>query len=132
MKHIHQRDTLKLIEDVFKHCREAIIIDSRQDYLCTRFMIWYTNGRIPVGQIVINNLPNKDVNKVMRTITGSYKEECFDKGLVQGMEQGIEKGMQVVVEKTASNMLKSNLESKLISSVIGLSIDALQKLKASL
>lgn len=37
----------------------------------------------------------------MRTIVGSYKEECFDKGLVQGMEQVIEKGMQAVVEKTA-------------------------------
>ncbi len=134
MKHIHQRDTLKLIEDVFKNCREAIIIDSQQDYLYTRFMIWYTNSKIPVGQkkeleqIVINNLPNKDVNRVMRTIADSYKEEWFDKGLVQGIEEGIQAG----VEKTAINMLKSNLELKLISSVTGLSIDALQKLKASL
>ena len=42
-------------------------------------------------QIVINNLPNKDVNKVMRTIADSYKEEWFDRGLVQGMEQALEK-----------------------------------------
>ena len=138
MKHIHQRDTLGLIEDVFKHCREAIIIDSQQDYLYTRFMIWYTNSKIPVGQkkeleqIVINNLPNKDVNRVMRTIADSYKEEWFDKGLVQGIEQGIEEGEGKKAIEIANNMLKSNLELKLISSVTGLSIDALQKLKASL
>ncbi len=82
--------------------------------------------------MVISNLPNKDVNRVMRTIADSYEEECFDEGLVQGIEQGIEKGMQAVVEKTAINMLKSKLELNLISSVTGLSIDALQKLKASL
>ena len=68
----------------------------------------------------------------MRTIADSYKEEWFDKGLVQGIEQGIEQGIQTGVKKTAINMLKSNLELKLISSVTGLSIDALQKLKASL
>lgn len=39
-----------------------------------------------------DNLPNKDVNRVMRTIADSYKEEWFDKGLVQGIEQGIEEG----------------------------------------
>ncbi len=142
MKHIHQRDTLKLIADVLKHCREAIIIDSQQDYLYTRFMIWYTNSRVPVDQkkeleqIVINNLPSKDVNKVMKTIADSYKEEWFDKGLVQGIEQGreegIEEGIQAGIEKAAINMLKSNLELKFISSVTGLSIDILQKLKASL
>lgn len=138
MKHIHQRDTLGLIEDVFKHCREAIIIDSQQDYLYTRFMIWYTNSKIPVGQkkkleqIVINNSPNKDVNRVMRTIADSYKEEWFDKGLVQGVEQGVEEGEGKKTIEIANNMLKSNLELKLIFSVTGLSIDALQKLKASL
>ncbi len=48
------------------------------------------------------------------------------------MEKVREDGIQDSVEKTAINMLKSNLELKLISSVTGLSIDALQKLKASL
>lgn len=52
----------------------------------------------------------------MRTIADSYLEEGFNKGL----------------EKAASNMLKSNMDLKFISSVTGLPIEILQKLKASL
>jgi predicted transposase/invertase (TIGR01784 family) len=72
----------------------------------------------------------------MRTIADSYIEEGFNKGLVRGIEkgreEGREEGIQAGMEKAASNMLKSNLDLKFISSVTGLPIEILQKLKASL
>ena len=68
----------------------------------------------------------------MRTIADSYIEEGFNKGLVRGIEKGREEGIQAGMEKAANNMLKSNLDLKFISSVTGLPIETIQKLKASL
>lgn len=61
-----------------------------------------------------DNLPNKDVNRVMRTIADSYKEEWFDKGLVQGIEQGIEEGEEKKAIETICLNLTWNLSLSLL------------------
>ena len=68
----------------------------------------------------------------MRTIADLYIEEGFNKDLVRGIEKGREEGIQAGMEKAASNMLKFNLDLKFISSVTGMPIETIQKLKASL
>lgn len=49
----------------------------------------------------------------------------------EGLEEGIEKGMEKGIEKVAINMLKQNIDIKLVAQVTGLSIDELNKIKAS-
>jgi predicted transposase/invertase (TIGR01784 family) len=52
-------------------------------------------------------------------------EQAREEGIAEGIERGIEQG----IEKTALNMLEQNLDSKLISSVTGLSVEEIIKLK---
>ena len=83
-------------------------------------------------QLIKDNLSKEDTDNIMRTIADLYIEEGFNKGLVRGIEKDREEGIQAGMEKAASNMLKSNLDLKFISSITGLPIEILQKLKASL
>ncbi|MCA0254369.1 MAG: Rpn family recombination-promoting nuclease/putative transposase [Proteobacteria bacterium] len=138
MKNIHARDTIAMLEGAMKRCKQAIIIDQEQNYILTRLILWYTDSKVPVEQkmlleqVCVDNLPKQDRDEVMRTIADAYIEEGYNKGLVQGIEKGEARGEEKKAVEIANNMLKSNLELKLISSVTGLSIDTLQKLKASL
>ena len=134
MKHVHQRDKLKLIEDIFKRCHKAIIIDQKQDYIYTKLMIWYTNSKVPADrvqeleQLIVNNLPKKDTEEVMRTIADSYIEKGEAKGIEKGMLLGEARGEEKGIVKTALNMLKQGMDFKLITSITGIDTTRLQKL----
>jgi len=128
LKHVHQRDKLKLIEDIFKNCQPAILIDKKQDFIYTKLILWYCDSKISadkkqeVRKIILDNLPNeKDGVNVMKSIADTYIEE----GEARGEEKGKAKG----IEQTAINMLKQKADIKFISSVTGLSIELLLKLK---
>ena len=41
MRRINERDNLKMLEDVFKRCHKALLIDHRQGYIYTKFAIWH-------------------------------------------------------------------------------------------
>ena len=56
----------------------------------------------------------------------------FDKGLEKGREEGVNIGEARAVAKTAINMLKQNFDDEQISSITGLSLDAILKLKSNL
>ena len=127
LKHVHQRDKLKLIEGIFKNCQPAILIDKNQDYIYTKMILWYFDSKIPddkkqeVRKIILDNLPSeKDGENIMKSIADTYIEEGEEKGKAKGIEQ------------TAVNMLKQKADIKFISSVTGLSIELLLKLKNKL
>jgi len=138
LKHIHQRDMLKLWGEFLEEFKEVVLIDKANGYIYLKQFIWYTDAKVPekrkqlLEQLIKDNLSKEDTDNIMRTIADSYIEEGFNKGLVRGIEKGREEGIQAGMEKAASNMLKSNLDLKFISSVTGLPIEILQKLKASL
>lgn len=123
MKHIHQRDKLKLIEDIFKNCHKAILIDQEQDYVYTKLMIWYNDCKIPLNkkqefeQLVLEHLPKEKGEEIMKTIADAYIEEGEARGEARG------------IEKTAKRMLKENTDIKFIASVTGLSSDEVLKLQ---
>jgi len=146
LKHIHQRDMLKLWEKCLRDFREVILIDAENGYIYLKQFMWYTDAKVPevekplLEQLIKDNLSTEGASDIMRTIADSYIEEGYNKGLVHGMqagkeegrEEGREEGIQAGMEKVAINMLKSKLDLKLISSVTGFSIKALQKLQSSL
>lgn len=135
MKHIHERDTLKMLEQAMKQCKHAIIIDKTQDYLHTKLILWYADSKVPeekkqlLEQIVVDNLPQKDSGNVMRTIADSYREEGKIEGISIGKAEGISIGEASGVKKIAINMLKQKTDPKFVASVTGISIEEIIKLQ---
>lgn len=78
------------------------------------------NDKIEIAKFLNEEFGKKEGERIMASVAQKWYDE--------GIDKGIEKG----VVNTAINMLKQNTDLKFISSVTGLSIDALQKLKASL
>ena len=137
LKHVHQRDKLKLIEDIFKNCQPAILIDKNQDYIYTKMILWYFDSKIPadkkqeVRKIILDNLPSeKDGENIMKSIADTYIEEGEARGEARGQAIGEKRGKAKGIEQTAINMLKQKADIKFISSVTGLSTELLLKLKS--
>ena len=120
MKHIHDRDLLKMLSTAMQRCHRALIIDKGKDYIHTRSILWYTSAKVPVEQrqkieqLIVDNLPKEDTKDIMRTVADAYIEEGEARGEARGIsigesrgiEKGIAKGEARGVEKTAINMLK--------------------------
>ena len=63
-------------------------------------------------------------------IEANTLKKTAEKALAEGISIGEARGIEKGVEKTAINMLKQKLDNKLISSVTGLSLEELAKLKS--
>ena len=143
MKHIHRRDKLKLVEDIFKNCNKAFLIDAGMDYVYTKLMVWYNDCKIPLEkkqafeQLIIDHLPKEKGVEIMRTIADSYIEEGINKGITIGKNEGIAIGeargrMDGINQRNveiAHRMLQEKTDIKFISSVTGLSTDDIQNIQ---
>lgn len=64
----------------------------------------------------------------MRTIADSYREESFEKDIIQSIEKGVNtKAIEII-----RRMLQEKVDIKLISSVTGLSTDEILKIQNKL
>ena len=135
MKHIHDRDTLKMLEQAMQKCTKALIIDKGKDYVHTKLILWYTDSKVPaenkqlLEQLIVDNLPKQDMENIMRTVADTYIEQGVEKGILQGIEKGIEKGANQRNVEIVSRMLKENTDIKFISSVTGLDNDEILKIQ---
>ena len=124
LKHIHERDKLKLIENILKNCAKAILIDREHGYLYITMAIWYNDSKIEETQredldrLIKQNLPTEDRENIMRTIADAYRDEGMAKGATS-------KALEI-----AQKMLQQKADLKFISSVTGLSSDEILKLKS--
>lgn len=123
MKHIHERDMLKLWERFMTEYSSAILLDKENGYIYIRKLLWYTNTKVAeedkgkLNQLIIDSLTNKDGEEIMRTIADSYRDQYYGAGAVN-------KTFEIAI-----NMIRQNLDLKLISSVTGLSSDEVLNLK---
>jgi predicted transposase/invertase (TIGR01784 family) len=130
LKHIHERDMIKLWEQFLEKFKEVVLIDKENGYIYLKQFIWYTESKVPeerqkeLSQILVKHLSEEEETSLMRTIAQKY----IDEGIEQGIEQGREEGRQ----KTAINMLVQNADIKFISKVTGYSIDQIEELKNQL
>ncbi len=130
LKHIHDRDTLKMLREAMYRCTKALIIDKGKDYVHTKLILWYSDSKIPaenkqlLEQLIVDNLPKEDTGHIMKTIADTYIEEGLNKGIAIGKSEGIALGKI----KIARRMLRENTDVKFISSVTGLSIADISKL----
>ena len=131
MKHIHDRDTLKMLKNAMQKCTKALIIDKGKDYVHTKLILWYTDSKVPaenkqlLEQLIVDNLPKEDTDNIMRTIADTYIEE----GIAIGEARGVEKGATNKIVEIARRMLQEKTDIKFISSVTGLSSDEVLKIQ---
>ena len=134
MKHIHQRDMLKLWEEFLSNFTHMVSLDRESGYLYIKKFIWYTDSKIDaddhriLNSMILDHLPDNDGEEVMKTIADQYIEQGIEQGIIQGMEQG----QQITLENTTKNMLSHNCDSKLIEEVTGLTAQTITKLKSQM
>ena len=127
LKHIYERDMLKLWERFLSEFKGAVILDKENSYIYIKRLLWYTNTKVAeedkgkLNQLIIDSLTNKDGEDIMRTIADSYRDQYYGIGIQEGIEKGI--------EQTATNMLKEGAEVEFVVRVTGLSSDEVLKLK---
>lgn len=126
LKHIHQRDMIKLWDRFLEVFKPTIMLDKENGYIYIKSFLWYTESKLPdekqkeLSEILIKHLSEEEEGNIMRTIAEKYIEE--------GVTQGVTRG----VELTAINMLKHNADINFISKVTGYSVEQILKLKNKL
>ena len=105
LKHIHQRDMIKLWEKFLENFKETVLIDKANGYIYLKQFIWYTDSKVPeerqkeLSEILVKHLSEQEEASLMRTIAQKY----------------IEQGREEERWKTAINMLMQNTDIKFIS-----------------
>ena len=151
LKHIHERDMLGLLENLFKLLPHAIEIDKKQDYFYIKKILWYIDTKVPaekqeeLNNLLINNLSKEEGEEIMSSIAQKYFDEGIDQGVKMGIEQGVKMGIDQGVkvgidqgvkmgidqalENTALKMLQQKIDDSLVLKVTGLSQEQLARLK---
>ena len=134
LKHIHQRDMLKLWDEFLSKFKLSIIKDKELGYIYLRSFLWYTDTKVAeekqpeLERIIVKHLSIEEKDNIMRTIAQKYIDEGIQHGIIQGIEKGIEKGkiegkaegMQLGKAEIAQNMLSEGFAPATISKVTGL------------
>lgn len=137
MKHIHQRDMIKVWESFVSKFPELILLDKNNGYIYTKKFLCYTDGKVAaenkeqLNKLILEHLSKKDGETIMKTIADSYIDEGVSKGILIGKDEGIAIGEARVVA-IARRMLQENTDMKFIASVTGLSANEILKIKNTL
>ena len=136
LKHIHERQLLKRWREIADILPEITKISIGYDYI--QMILYYTltaidqSDKIELEKLLITTLNKEKGAELMTSLAQSWKEEGIEIGIQDGIKIGEKRGEARGVEKTAMNMLKQNVDHELISSVTGMSIDEILKLRSKL
>ncbi len=126
MKHIHQRDMIKLWERCLERFNLEILVDKENGYIYLRSFLWYTDAKLPeerqseLEQLLAKYLSEEEKGNIMRTIAQKYIDEGEARLEIRGEEK---KAMAV-----AKNLLKVGVSIDIISTSTGLSKKAIEEL----
>ncbi|UCM85692.1 MAG: Rpn family recombination-promoting nuclease/putative transposase [Rickettsia endosymbiont of Culicoides impunctatus] len=126
MKHIHQRDMIKLWEQFLERFKLEILVDKENGYIYLRSFLWYTDAKLPeerqseLEQLLAKYLSEEEKGNIMRTIAQKYIDEGEARGEIRGEEK---KAMAV-----AKNLLKVGVSIDIISTSTGLSKKVIEEL----
>ena len=85
MKHIHQRDMIKLWERFLKNFPDTIMLDKENGYIYIKKFLWYTDSKVAednkeqLNSLILENLPTNDGEQITRTIADGYIERGAEK-----------------------------------------------------
>ncbi|SPM45600.1 transposase [Orientia tsutsugamushi] len=131
LKHIHQRDMLKLWEEFLIKFKHVLILDKEKGYVYLRSFLWYTDTKLlesqqpELEQVLAKYLSEEEKGNIMRTIAAKY----IDEGIEIGETKGIAKGRAEAARGLARNLLKAGFSVEFISENTGLSKEEVINLK---
>ncbi|WP_231840808.1 transposase [Orientia tsutsugamushi] len=131
LKHIHQRDMLKLWEEFLIKFKHVLILDKEKGYVYLRSFLWYTDTKLlesqqpELEQVLAKYLSEEEKGNIMRTIAAKY----IDEGIEIGETKGIAKGRAEAAQELAMNLLKAGFSVEFISENTGLSKKEVVNLK---
>ena len=114
MKHIHQRDMLKLWEEFLRRFKLEVLIDKENGYIYLESFLWYTDAKLQeeqqleLEQVLAKYLSEEEQGNIMRTIAQKY----------------IDEGKAEIVK----NLLKAGLSVDFITQSTGLSLSQIESL----
>lgn len=120
LKHIHQRDMIKLWEEFFQSFGGNMVINCESGFIYIKRLLCYTEPKVleeekqKLANLIIDNLAEEGED-IMRSMADAYIEEGYYKGVAEGIEKGIEKG----IELTAIKMLQENFPVGTVSKITG-------------
>ncbi|WP_371222950.1 transposase [Orientia tsutsugamushi] len=123
LKHIHQRDMLKLWEEFLIKFKHVLILDKEKGYIYLRSFLWYTDTKLlesqqpQLEQVLAKYLSEEEKGNIMRTIAEKY----IDEGRAEGRAEAA-RGL-------ARNLLKAGFSVEFISENTGLSKEEVVNLK---
>ncbi|SPR07878.1 transposase [Orientia tsutsugamushi] len=151
LKHIHQRDMLKLWEEFLIKFKHVLILDKEKGYVYLRSFLWYTDTKLlesqqpELEQVLAKYLSEEEKSNIMRTIAAKYIDEGIEigetKGIAKGRAEGIEigeikgraEGIEIgevkAKQELARNLLKAGFSVEFISENTGLSKEEVINLK---
>ncbi|KJV72416.1 putative transposase [Orientia tsutsugamushi str. TA763] len=104
LKHIHQRDMLKLWEEFLIKFKHVLILDKEKGYVYLRSFLWYTDTKLlesqqpELEQVLAKYLSEEEKGNIMRTIAAKYIDEGRAEGIEIGETKGIAKGRAEGIE----------------------------------
>ncbi|MCC8417175.1 MAG: Rpn family recombination-promoting nuclease/putative transposase [Rickettsia endosymbiont of Bryobia graminum] len=140
LKHIYQRDMLKLWDEFLTRFKPSLLMDKESGYIYLRSFLWFgilmlislEEKQQELEQIIVKHLSTKEKDNIVRTIAQKYIDEGIQHGIIQGIEKGkaegkAEENIRVKTE-IARKMLSQGCNFSLISSVTGLEEDLILSL----
>ena len=130
LKHIRDRDIIKLWKEFFDSFSDVIIADKENGYIYIKSFLYYTDARLEnnkkeeLTKVILDSLPKEDGEDIMYTIADGYID--------QGIEKGITIGEDKKAVSIAKTMISKNYAFTDIADVTGLSELDLQKLSKTL
>ncbi|WP_342637641.1 Rpn family recombination-promoting nuclease/putative transposase [Orientia tsutsugamushi] len=112
LKHIHQRDMLKLWEEFLIKFKHVLILDKEKGYVYLRSFLWYTDTKLlesqqpELEQVLAKYLSEEEKGNIMRTIAAQYIDEGIAKGIEIGETKGIAKGIEIGETKGIAKGIK--------------------------
>lgn len=113
MKHIHQRDMLKLWEEFLRRFKLEVLIDKENGYIYLKSFLWYTDAKLPeekqseLGQILTKYLSEEEQGNIMRTIAQKY----IDEGKAEIVKNLLKAGLSVDFITQSTGLSRSQIES---------------------
>jgi predicted transposase/invertase (TIGR01784 family) len=108
LKHIHQRDIIKLWENFLEKFKFELIIDRDQGYIYLKSFLWYTDSKLPVDRqqelerIITKYLSEEEKDNVMKTIAQKYIEEGEARGEARGKTEGQAELVRIMIKNGSS------------------------------
>ncbi len=130
LKHIHQRDMIKLWEEFLQRFKLEILVDKEKGYIYIKSFLWYTDAKLPeakqseLEEVLTKYLSEEEQGVIMRTIAQKYIEEGEARGEARCIYIGKVEGKAELVKL----LLKNGNSVGSIAKMTGMSISKINEL----